>query len=71
MLDEPTRKAALCALLEQHSQLIASIGQHKNQADKLNRESATQKLLNKVFVQLLGYKSYNKVFTCFTITFVS
>jgi len=47
MLDEPTRKAALCALLEQHSQLIASIGQHKNQADKLNRESATQKLLNK------------------------
>jgi len=47
MLDEPTRKAALCALLEQHSQLIASIGQHKNQADKLNKESAIQKLLNK------------------------
>ena len=54
MLDEPTRKAALCALLEQHSQLIASIGQHKNQADKLNKESAIQKLLNKVFLLLVN-----------------
>jgi len=47
MLDEPTRKAALCALLEQETQLIASIGKHKNEADKVNRAESIQKLLDK------------------------
>ena len=70
MLDEPTRKAALCALLEQHSQLIASIGQHKNQADKLNKESAIQKLLNKVFF-LFKKISYIYFFRIIEILFSS
>ncbi|MEE6507724.1 hypothetical protein FKM82_029756 [Ascaphus truei] len=41
------RKAALCALLEQETQLIASIGRHKIDADEENQQTAIQFLLNK------------------------
>jgi len=45
-LEGAQRKAALCALLEQETQLIASIGQHKIQANKMNKEKAVQKFLD-------------------------
>ncbi|OCT89049.1 IQ and ubiquitin-like domain-containing protein [Xenopus laevis] len=41
------RKAALCALLEQETQLIASIGRHKINANEENQQEAIQVLLNK------------------------
>ena len=47
-LEGAQRKAALCALLEQETQLIASIGQHKIQANKMNKEKAVQKFLDQV-----------------------
>lgn len=42
------RKAALCALLEQETQLISSIGRHKIDAGEENQQKAIQDLLNKV-----------------------
>ena len=42
------RKAALCFLLEQEAQLIASIGRHRVMADKQNKEIDTHKFLDKV-----------------------
>ena len=42
------RKAALCHLLEQETQLIASIGRHKLEADTENKQRAIQKFLDKV-----------------------
>ena len=42
------RKAALCALLEQEAQLIASIGQHKNVAAKESKEKNTKRFLDAV-----------------------
>merc|ERR1739838_1156845 len=47
IMDEATRKAALCALLDQESQLIASIGKHKIEAGKNIRTEGVQKLLEK------------------------
>lgn len=41
------RKAALCALLEQETQLISSIGRHKIDAGKESQQKAIQSLLNK------------------------
>nr|DBA31248.1 TPA: hypothetical protein GDO54_007125 [Pyxicephalus adspersus] len=41
------RKAALCALLEQETQLISSIGRHKLDSGEENQEKAIQSLLNK------------------------
>ncbi|XP_061430055.1 IQ and ubiquitin-like domain-containing protein isoform X1 [Lethenteron reissneri] len=41
------RKAALCTLLEQETQLLASIGRHKLIADGVNREKAVRQLLQK------------------------
>lgn len=41
------RKAALCHLLEQETQLIASIGRHKLEADTENKQRAIQKFLDK------------------------
>ncbi|KAM4039505.1 IQ motif and ubiquitin-like domain-containing protein isoform 3-T4 [Anomaloglossus baeobatrachus] len=41
------RKAALCALLEQETQLISSIGRHKIDAGEENQQKAIQNLLNK------------------------
>ncbi|XP_056429761.1 IQ and ubiquitin-like domain-containing protein isoform X2 [Hyla sarda] len=41
------RKAALCALLEQETQLISSIGRHKIDAGEENQQKAIQDLLNK------------------------
>ncbi|KAI4873594.1 hypothetical protein NFI96_008799, partial [Prochilodus magdalenae] len=41
------RKAALCALLEQETQLISSIGRHRIAAEERNREKAVQAFLNK------------------------
>ena len=42
------RKAALCSLLEQEAQLIASIGQHKNAAVRENKQKNTKRFLNAV-----------------------
>ena len=42
------RKAALCGLLEQEAQLIASIGQHKNVAAKESKEKNTRRFLEAV-----------------------
>ena len=44
----PERKAALCGLLEQEAQLIASIGRHKIVADQKNQASEAMRFLNKV-----------------------
>jgi len=44
----PERKAALCALLEQEAQLIASIGRHKITAGQKNKEEATRRFLDMV-----------------------
>ncbi|XP_029909042.1 IQ and ubiquitin-like domain-containing protein [Myripristis murdjan] len=41
------RKAALCALLEQETQLIASIGQHRIAAQDTNHDKAVSRLLDK------------------------
>ncbi|XP_067933394.1 IQ motif and ubiquitin-like domain-containing protein, partial [Watersipora subatra] len=41
------RKAALCQLLDQETQLIASIGRHKKDADAENREKIVMSFLNK------------------------
>lgn len=42
------RKAALCGLLEQETQLIASIGRHKLNADEDNQQKAVLHFLDKV-----------------------
>jgi len=42
------RKAALCMLLDQETQLLASIGRHKLEADSDNREKFIQDFLEKV-----------------------
>ena len=42
------RKAALCQLLEQETQLIASVGRHKLEADAGNQNIVVQKFLDKV-----------------------
>ena len=42
------RKAALCQLLDQETQLIGSIGRHKKDANAENREKIVQSFLNKV-----------------------
>lgn len=44
----PERKAALCSLLEQEAQYIASIGRHKVVADQKNRDLDAQRFLDKV-----------------------
>ncbi|XP_022103936.1 IQ and ubiquitin-like domain-containing protein [Acanthaster planci] len=41
------RKAALCHLLDQETQLIASIGRHKLEADTVNKQQAIQNFLDK------------------------
>uniref|UniRef100_H2YGU7 IQ motif and ubiquitin-like domain-containing protein n=1 Tax=Ciona savignyi TaxID=51511 RepID=H2YGU7_CIOSA len=46
-LEGPERKAALCALLEQETQLIASIGRHELSAAKNNKEKRIQNFLDK------------------------
>ena len=51
-LDGPERKAALCALLEQETQLIASIGRHKLDASKENKEKSIERFLSKVCIGL-------------------
>ena len=42
------RKAALCQLLDQETQLIGSIGRHKKDADSENKEKIVQSFLDKV-----------------------
>ena len=42
------RKAALCMLLDQETQLLASIGRQKLEADAGNREKFIQDFLEKV-----------------------
>ncbi|KAM8974338.1 IQ motif and ubiquitin-like domain-containing protein [Pelodytes ibericus] len=45
--DGAERKASLCALLEQETQLIASIGRHKINTDEENKQNAVQHFLSK------------------------
>ena len=42
------RKAALCQLLDQETQLIASIGRHKIEADTDNKQKQIEKFLDQV-----------------------
>jgi hypothetical protein len=42
------RKAALCQLLDQETQLIASIGRHKLEADGEQKQKHVQGFLDKV-----------------------
>jgi hypothetical protein len=42
------RKAALCQLLDQETQLLASIGRHKIEADGENRQRFIKDFLEKV-----------------------
>ena len=44
----PERKAALCGLLEQEAQLIASIGKHKIEAGKEHQKKAVERFLDAV-----------------------
>ena len=44
----PERKAALCGLLEQEAQLIASIGKHKIEAGKEHKKKAVERFLDAV-----------------------
>lgn len=46
------RKAALCMLLDQETQLLASIGRHKLDADAENREKFIQDFLEKVVLNM-------------------
>ena len=48
------RKAALCALLEQEAQLIASIGRHQIVAGGENKEKMIRKFLNAVSIVTLS-----------------
>ncbi|KFQ41166.1 IQ and ubiquitin-like domain-containing protein, partial [Nestor notabilis] len=52
------RKAALCGLLEQEAQLIASIGRHKLNADEENRQKVILHFLNKC-AQPKRWKAYD------------
>lgn len=47
-LSGPERKAALCALLEKETQLIASIGRHRIFAGEKNQSKAVEAFLDKV-----------------------
>ena len=40
------RKAALCQLLDQETQLISSVGRHKNEANDENKQKTVQKFLD-------------------------
>lgn len=46
--DGAERKAALCMLLDQETQLISAIGRHKLKADTENKDKRIQAFLNKV-----------------------
>lgn len=44
------RKAALCDLLEQETQLISSIDRRRIDAGKTGKEEGIMKMLNKVYI---------------------
>ena len=46
------RKAALCMLLDQETQLISAIGRHKLEADTENKDKRIQDFLDKVCLNL-------------------
>lgn len=46
--DGAERKAALCMLLDQETQLILAIGRHKIEADTENKDKRIQQFLSKV-----------------------
>jgi hypothetical protein len=46
--DGAERKAALCMLLDQETQLISAIGRHKIEADGENKDKRIQSFLSKV-----------------------
>lgn len=67
--DGAERKAALCMLLDQETQLISAIGRHKLEADTENKDKRIQAFLNKVrfFRQKIPPKKFhssNKCTTC-------
>lgn len=54
--DGAERKAALCMLLDQETQLISAIGRHKIEADTENKDKRIQQFLSKVsyYISLLN-----------------
>lgn len=71
--DGAERKAALCMLLDQETQLISAIGRHKLEADTENKDKRIQAFLNKVrfFTQKIPptkFHSSNKCTTCINMT---
>lgn len=67
--DGAERKAALCMLLDQETQLISAIGRHKLEADTENKDKRIQAFLNKVrfFTQKIPPTKFhlsNKCTTC-------
>lgn len=54
------RKAALCQLLDQQTQLIASIGRHKQDAGVELKQKSIQSFLEKVTYNLTSCRSYNR-----------
>jgi len=61
------RKAALCQLLEQETELIASIGRHKIDSDAENRVLRIQRFLSKVRHKDLVWKT--KTYWLHTVVF--
>lgn len=55
-MDNAERKAALCMLLDQETQLISAIGRHKLEADSENQEKRIQQFLNKVQPSIGKYR---------------
>jgi hypothetical protein len=57
--DGAERKAALCMLLDQETQLISAIGRHKIEADGENKDKRIQSFLSKVFIPITEFhKTY-------------
>ena len=54
------RKAALCQLLDQETQLIASIGRHKLSADSDNKQKMIKDFLDKVDLDVYIILLYDK-----------
>ena len=55
------RKAALCQLLDQETQLIASIGRHKLSADSDNKQKMIKDFLDKVYLRVYILQLYNDI----------
>ena len=64
-LEGADRKAALCQLLEQETELIASIGRHKIDSDAENRVLRIQNFLSKVHGNCFFKEMQNQILGSF------